>query len=113
MRDQSSLTARMFDLACVLVLGLLLTFFAGVIARANPTGTASAHVGPGGAAAAADCDSPAKPDAPVAAAPAKTGESAALSGGLPTSMSIGACADGSGKPAATAPAPAAAAAPAH
>ena len=67
-REQRSGAGRqLLDLLCVALLGLILTLAAGAIARVP---AAAAAPGTGGAhgKAAADCDTPAKPDPAVAAA---------------------------------------------
>jgi hypothetical protein len=90
-REQRSGPGRqLLDLLCVALLGLILTLAAGAISRAPAAaaapGTAGAH-----GKAAADCDTPAKPDETLAAALP-----------LPAAATIAPCADGE-KPAATAP----------
>lgn len=90
-RDPSSLSTQLFDLLCVAVLGLILTFFAGVIARAalpaHAPGAGSGLTGTG--ASDADCDTPAKPETTTAGGPETMG-------GLPASMSAAVpCTDGS------------------
>lgn len=106
-RDPHSASSRLLDLLCVIVLGLLLAFLAGAIARATPNpaqGQEAAHgaqrsIHPIHAAgtSAADCATAAKPDAPSVAGGPET------RGGLPASMSLAPCADGSttGTPAAS------------
>jgi hypothetical protein len=87
-RDPSSLSTQLFDLLCVAVLGLILTLFAGMVARAAvPAHAAGTGVTSG--AADADCPTAAKPEKTVAG-----GEPAM--GGLPASMSAAVpCTDGS------------------
>jgi hypothetical protein len=87
-RDQRAGAGRqLLDLVCVALLGLILTLAAGAIARVPAAAAAPAH----GAKAAADCDTPAKPDPVVASA-------------FPAGAAIAPCADGE-KPAAPAATP--------
>jgi hypothetical protein len=93
-REQRSGPGRqLLDLVCVALLGLILTLAAGAISRAPAAAAAPGTHGK----AAADCDTPAKPDQTIAAA-------------LPMAAAIAPCADGTAPatPAATPAAP-----PAH
>jgi hypothetical protein len=86
-REQRSGPGRqLLDLVCVALLGLILTLAAGAISRAPAAAAAPGMHGK----AAADCDTPAKPDQTVAAALP-----------LPPGATIEGCADGE-KPAAPA-----------
>jgi hypothetical protein len=80
----------LLDLVCVALLGLILTLAAGAISRAPAAAAAPGTHGK----AAAECDTPAKPDQTVAAALP-----------LPPGATIEGCADGE-KPAAAPAAPA-------
>lgn len=91
-REQRSGPGRqLLDLVCVALLGLILTLAAGAISRA-PAAAAAPGTGAHGAngKAAADCDTPAKPEPALVAA-------------LPGAGAIAPCADGS-TPAAHTPA---------
>jgi hypothetical protein len=92
-RDQRAGAGRqLLDLLCVALLGLILTLAAGAIARVPAAAAAPGHGAADGGhgKAAADCDTPAKPDPVVASA-------------FPAGAAIAPCADGE-KPAAPAPA---------
>ena len=76
---------QLLDLLCVALLGLILTLAAGASARVPAAAAAPGHAGHDHGKAAADCDTPAKPD-PLASA-------------LPGAAAVAPCADGE-KPAA-------------
>jgi hypothetical protein len=89
-REQRSGPGRqLLDLLCVALLGLILTLAAGAISRAPAAaaapGTADSH-----GKAAADCDTPAKPEPVIAQA-------------LPPGATIAPCGDGTTPAAPTAP----------
>lgn len=67
---------QLLDLVCVALLGLILTLAAGAISRAPVVAAPNAH-----GKAAADCDTPAKPEPALVAA-------------LPGAGAIAPCADG-------------------
>jgi hypothetical protein len=86
-REQRSGPGRqLLDLVCVALLGLILTLAAGAISRAPAAAAAPGTHGK----AAADCDTPAKPEPAIAAA-------------LPMGAAIAPCGDGT-TPAAQTPA---------
>jgi hypothetical protein len=91
-REQRSGPGRqLLDLVCVALLGLILTLAAGAISRAPAVAAAPGHGAAG--KAAADCDTPAKPEPELAQA-------------LPMAGAVVPCADGSTTPGAPAAPPA-------
>jgi hypothetical protein len=93
-REQRSGPGRqLLDLLCVALLGLILTLAAGAISRAPAAAAAPGHGAAGHGKAAADCDTPAKPEPAIAQA-------------LPMGAAIAPCGDGSTTPAAPAAPPA-------
>jgi len=73
---------QLLDLVCVALLGLILTLAAGAISRAPAVAAAPGHGADAHGKAAADCDTPAKPEPAIAQA-------------LPMAGAIAPCGDGS------------------
>ena len=97
-REQRSGPGRqLLDLVCVALLGLILTLAAGAISRAPAVAAAPGHGADAQGKAAADCDTPGKPEPAIAQA-------------LPMGGVIAPCADGTA-PASTTPASTTPAAP--